>query len=127
MISDLLPFYVEIFVELSLSAAAVYYAYRLTRLTGTFGAWTLIIVGLVLMTLQNVNSLSTLLTLPEAQLVALIQQLGIASLAISAIFSIGIPAIFFLAMRKLYKSFEGQLKSRKGQTQSKPIEKTISN
>ena len=118
-----MPFYAEIFVELAFSAAAVYYAARLTRVAGTFGAWTLIIFGLLLMTMQNVNSLSTFLTLPDNQLETLIQQFSVSVLAISAIFSIGIPLVFFLAMRKLYKSFEKQSKSSKAQNQSKPMER----
>jgi hypothetical protein len=111
----LLPFYVEIFIELALSAGAVAYAYRLSKLTGRFGAWTLIIVGLVLLTFQNVNSLWTILTLPQNQLASLVQQFNAYSLAISAAFSIGVPGVFFFAMMKLYQSFAAQKPKERNQ------------
>ncbi len=52
----------------------------------------------------------------------LIQQIGLSSVFSSAVFGIGIPALFFVAMRKLFKTFELQAqKKREGTPQAPTI------
>jgi hypothetical protein len=45
------------FVQIVVQLVAVYLAYRLTRITGAFRAWYLIILALVLMTVRRVTAL----------------------------------------------------------------------
>ena len=50
-------------VELILQAGVFFYAYRVTKLTGSFRAWTLIIAAFALLTVRNVVGLLFELTL----------------------------------------------------------------
>src|SRR5206468_1883765 len=63
-------------VELILQAGVFFYAYRVTKLTGSFRAWTLIIAAFALLTVRNVVSLLFELMLPTDQISTLIESVG---------------------------------------------------
>lgn len=44
-------------IQIVVQLVAVYLAYRLTRITGAFWAWTMVILALVLMTVRRVTAL----------------------------------------------------------------------
>ena len=95
-------------VQLILQAGTVYYAYRVTRQTGSFRAWTLIIAAFALLTVRNVVSLILTVSLPSDQLATLIASVGLTTTILSQAINIGAGAIMFLGVFGLVKRFESQ-------------------
>ncbi len=98
-------------VQLILQAGVVYYAYRVTRTTGSFRAWTLIIASFVLLTVRNVVSLLQTLSLPPDQLASLIVSIGINVIVVSQIVNVAAGVILFLGVFGLARRFENQPKN----------------
>ena len=98
-------------VQLILQAGATYYAYRVTRTTGSFRAWTLIIAAFLLLTLRNVVSLLMSLTLPADQVTSLIESIGVGTIVIGQIVNVTAGVVLFLGVFGLAKRFEGQHKT----------------
>lgn len=99
--------YAYTLVELALDVAAVVYAYRLTKITGAFRGWILMILAVVLITIQGSSSIVTLiLFFPEAQLESLISSVGTGALIQGAIIGVAISASLFGAMFELYRTFK---------------------
>src|SRR5437879_8812144 len=59
-------------LELIFQAGVVFYAYKVTRITGSFRAWTMIIVAFSLLTIQSVVGLVMTLSLTTDRIVNLI-------------------------------------------------------
>lgn len=99
--------YAYTFLELALDVLAVIYAYRLTKITGAFRGWLLMILAVVLITLQGSSSIVTLIVFfPEAQLESLISSVGTVALVQGAIIGVAISASLFGAMFELYRTFK---------------------
>lgn len=98
-------------VELVLQALIFVYAYRVTRITGSFRAWTLIVVGFAILTIQNVVGLVTTLTLPAAQISALIDSAGATTVILSSSVNLVAGLVLFLGFYGLVKKFQNQPKS----------------
>jgi hypothetical protein len=98
-------------VQLILQAGVLFYAYRVTKLTGSFRAWTLIIAAFTLLTVRNVVSLFLSLSLPADQLTALINSVGAVALIASSAVNIAAGVALFLGMFGLVKRFENQSKA----------------
>jgi len=98
-------------VQLILQAGVVFYAYRVTKLTGSFRAWTLIIVAFTILTIRNVVSLFLSLSLPAAELNALIDSVGVVTIILSSAVNIAAGVALFLGMFGLVKRFENQSKA----------------
>lgn len=115
MVSETIAFvYLYTLLELVLDIGAVLFAYRLTRITGAFRGWILMIAALVLITVQSTSSILTLaLFFPEAQLDALVASIGTDALVRGAVVGIALSAALFGAMLELFRTFE-----RLGQRQS---------
>jgi len=75
-------------VQLILTAAVAYYAFKVTKLTGSFRAWTLIIFAFALLTVRNVISLALTLSLPADQLGTLIESVGVTTTLASQLVNI---------------------------------------
>ena len=103
-------YFISVF-QLILQAGVVFYAYRVTKLTGSFRAWTLIIAAFTLLTIRNVVSLSLSLSLPADQLAALIDSVGPVTLILSSAVNIAAGIALFLGMFGLVKRFENQSKA----------------
>jgi len=103
-------YFISVF-QLILQAGVVFYAYRVTKLTGSFRAWTLIIVAFTLLTIRNVVSLILSLSLPADQLTALINSVGVVTLILSSAVNIAAGIALFLGMFGLVKRFESQPKT----------------
>jgi hypothetical protein len=103
-------YFISVF-QLILQAGVVFYAYRVTRLTGSFRAWTLIIAAFTLLTIRNVVSLFLSLSLPADQIAALIDSIGVVSLILSSAVNIAAGVALFLGMFGLVKRFENQPKT----------------
>jgi len=103
-------YFISVF-QLILQAGAVFYAYRVTKLTGSFRAWTLIIAAFTLLTVRNIVSLILSLSLPADQLTALINSVGAVTLILSSAINIAAGVALFLGMFGLVKRFENQPKT----------------
>ncbi len=98
--------YAYTFLELALDVLAVVYAYRLTKITGAFRGWVLMILAVVLITVQGTSSIITLIVFfPEAQLESLIATVGTAALIQGAIIGVAVSACLFGAMFELFRTF----------------------
>src|SRR2546425_11690119 len=103
-------YFISVF-QLILQAGVVFYAYRVTKLTGSFRAWTLIIAAFTLLTIRNVVSLFLSLSLPADQLAALIDSVGLVALILSSAVTIAPGLALFLGLSGLAKRFENQSKA----------------
>jgi hypothetical protein len=103
-------YFISVF-QLILQAGVVFYAYRVTKLTGSFRAWTLIIAAFTLLTLKNVVSLFLTLSLPADQLTSLIKSIGVVTLIASSAVNVAAGVALFLGMFGLVKRFENQPKT----------------
>ncbi|OLD04931.1 hypothetical protein AUG19_02650 [archaeon 13_1_20CM_2_54_9] len=97
-------------VQLILTAAVAYYAFKVTKLTGSFRAWTLIIFAFALLTVRNVISLALTLSLPADQLGTLIESVGVTTTMASQLVNILANVALFLGMFGLVKRFQSQSK-----------------
>jgi len=98
-------------LQFVLSAAVAYYAYRVTKQTGSFRAWTLIITAFIILTIRNVTSLILTLTLPADQVTTLIESVGVTTTIISTSINVAASVILFLGVFGLAKRFENQPKT----------------
>ena len=103
-------YFISVF-QLILQAGVVFYAYRVTKLTGSFRAWTLIIAAFTLLTIRNVVSLFLTLSLPADQLASLIESIGVVTTIASSAVNIIAGVALFLGMFGLVKRFENQAKT----------------
>ena len=103
-------YFISVF-QLILQAGVLFYAYRVTRLTGSFRAWTLIIAAFTLLTVQNVVGLFYTISLPADQLTALINSIGMVTLIVSSAVNMTAGVALFLGMFGLAKRFEKQSKA----------------
>src|SRR3989442_5591635 len=76
-------YFISVF-QLILQAGVVFYAYRVTKLTGSFRAWTMIIIAFTILTIRNVVSLFLSLSLPADQLASLIDSVGVVTIISSS-------------------------------------------
>jgi hypothetical protein len=108
--------------QLLLIVLAIYYAYRITRLIGSFWAWSLLILSFVLTLGGNLLSLSLLIPLSEQQIVALLSAVGPAAVWLSQILSIFTSVLLTAAMYGLYQIFKKKKVARPGeQMQAVPL------
>ncbi len=93
-------------LELAAQAGAVYFAYRLTRLTGSFRAWTLIITAFILTTASSVIGLIFLLAINPDQLVSLVQSIGFGTTILSDAVTVAAAFLLFFGMFDLVRRFK---------------------
>jgi len=98
-------------LQLILQAGVLFYAYQVTKLTGSFRAWTLIIAAFTLLTIRNIVSLFLSLSLPADQLGALIDSVGVVTMILSSAVNVAAGVALFLGMFGLVKRFETQSKA----------------
>lgn len=97
-------------LELIFQAGVVFYAYKVTRITGSFRAWTMIIVAFSLLTIQSVVGLVLTLSLPTDQIASLISSVGETTTILSSMVTAVAGALLFLGVFGLAKRFESQAK-----------------
>ena len=98
-------------VELILQALVFLYAYRITKITGSFRAWTLIIAAFAILTIRNVISLLLTLTLPADQVSTLIESIGVTTTILSSVVNLAAGVALFLGFFGLVKRFQNPSKS----------------
>ena len=112
--SEVLAYATYIFgvLESLLYLGAAIYAYRLTKLTGAFGAWILLITSLIILASHSVSSLVTSATqVPFGQLVSSTDSVSPASFLLSNGSDLLLSALLFSAMYLLHGRFR-QLSKR---------------
>jgi hypothetical protein len=90
-------------VQIILQLVAVYYAYKLTKITGTFTAWALIIIGLSIMTLRRITAQLIIMNIiPSLE--------GTIGLIDRLLLPLTISVCIMLGMYELYKIFKRRVK-----------------
>jgi hypothetical protein len=92
-------------LQLILEAGIVLYAYRLTRLTGSFRAWTMIILAFILTTASSIFGVFLLLFNPDL-ITGLVQSISLPTLIISYTISIATSLLFFFGIFDLTRRFK---------------------
>ena len=89
-----------------LTAAAFYYAVRITRIAGVFRGWFLMIAFVIVFALEGLSSSFPLVAFFQpANLSEYIQQVGLRSFVTSGAYSLVLAAILFAAMFEMYRTF----------------------
>ena len=91
-------------LQLILEAGIVLYAYRLTRLTGSFRAWTMIILAFILTTASSLFGIVLLLINPDL-IAGLVQSISLPTLIVSYAVSIATSLLFFFGVFDLVRRF----------------------
>lgn len=97
--------------QLVLQAGVFIYAYRVTKITGSFRAWTLIIVAFAILTIQNAVGILLELTLPSSQISSLIESVGVETTFLSISVNLAASLALFLGFFGLFKRFQAQPKN----------------
>lgn len=92
-------------VQLVLQVGNVFNAYRLTRLTGSFRAWTLIILAFTLTTGSSLFSLFIIISNPDL-ISTLFQQFSVPTLVVSYGISIATSLLLFFGIFDLLRRFQ---------------------
>ena len=101
-------------VEVIFQAGVVFYAYKVSRITGSFRAWTMIIAAWSIVTIQSIVSLVLTLTLPTDQLSNLISSIGETTTILSSTVNVAAGLLLFLGVFGLAKRFQTQGKPPAG-------------
>jgi len=91
-------------LQLMLQAGIVLYAYRLTRLTGSFRAWTMIILAFMLTTVSSLYGVFLLLSNPDL-ITGLVGSFSIPALVLSYSLSIATSLLLFFGIFDLVRRF----------------------
>ena len=100
--------YAIVILSFALSIFAVFFAFRLSRITGLFGAWTLLIWGLALMGFEDFASFGSVIFVNYNRVQNVVATFTLASFLFEALILIAPPAFFFGAMYKLHGMFKSQ-------------------
>jgi hypothetical protein len=92
-------------LQLALEAGIVLYAYRLTKLTGSFRAWTMIILAFILTTASSFFGIILLLLNPDL-IAGLVQSISLPTLIVSYAVSIATSLLFFFGVFDLVRRFK---------------------
>jgi hypothetical protein len=90
-------------LQIVVQLGAVYLAYRLISLTGTFVAWSLVIVALVLMTVRRITALMIQVNMIPALG-------GSIQLVDTLVLPLSISILLFAGVYGLVKTFERQIR-----------------
>lgn len=92
-------------VQLVLQAGIVTFAYRLTRLTGSFRAWTMIILAFMLTAASSLMGVFYLLNSPD-QITSIISSISLPTLVFSYLVSIATSLLLFFGIFDLTNRFK---------------------
>ncbi len=92
-------------LELALYAGAVFFAYRMTKLTGSFRSWTMIIAALLLTTISGLSGIFVVLSSPDA-ITSLVQTIGTPTIIVTYTISISTCLLYFFGTHGLVKNFQ---------------------
>jgi hypothetical protein len=98
--------YMIVALELVAQIGAVFFAYRLTRLTGSFRAWTMIMVSFLMTTLSGVVGLFYLLTWNPDMLTSLVQSVGLTNTLLADSIVVVSQFLLFFGVLDMVKTFK---------------------
>jgi hypothetical protein len=107
-LAGVIGIYTIVVLSLILSVLAVFYAYRLSRITGLFSAWTLLIAGLILTSFEDFAYFGTVIFVSYSKVESQAEAFTPGSFSFLTLILICIPALFFGAMFQLYAMFKSQ-------------------
>jgi hypothetical protein len=97
--------YLIVVSSFALSVLAVIFAYRLSRVTGLFGAWALLIGGLAITAFEDFAYFGSVIFVGYSKVQATVETFSIGTFIFAALILLGIPALFFTSMYKLHGLF----------------------
>ncbi len=100
--------YTVVVASLVLSILAVLFAYRLSRITGFFSAWTLLIAGLILTSFEDFAYFGTVIFVSYNAVRSEVEAFTPGSFSFLTLILVCIPAMFFGAMYQLHGMFKAQ-------------------
>lgn len=112
---EALLLYIIVFISLFLSLMAVVYAYRLSRITGLFSAWILLIAALALTALEDIAFFGSVVFVSYSKLETQVQTYTWGSFLFEFLILVCIPLLFFSSMYRLHHIFRLQ---KSGERQS---------
>jgi hypothetical protein len=98
------------------SIMAVVFAYRLSRITGLFSAWVMLIIGLGLTAFEDFAYFGSVIFVGYSKVETLVQGYTLGTFIFAGLILLAIPALFFASMFKMHAIFRAQ----KMQAQSRP-------
>ena len=113
--------YVIVIVSFVFSLLAVIYACRLSRVTGLFGAWALLIGGLVITAFEDFAYFGSVIFVSYSKVETTVESFNIGTMLFAILILLGIPAMFFFSMYKLHGLFKN-LHKKSGDTARPMIE-----
>ncbi|MBI2126515.1 MAG: hypothetical protein HYU02_04280 [Thaumarchaeota archaeon] len=93
-------------LQIIIQLGAVYFAYRLTKITGAFRAWLMVIFALVLMTVRRITALMI-------EIGSLAAFAGATAFIDRIILPLAISVLLLLAMYDLIRTFRRQMQSNR--------------
>ena len=100
--------YTIVAVSFAVSLLAVVFAYRLSRVTGLFGAWALLIAGLGLTAFEDFAYFGSVIFVGYSRVETIVQGYSWGTFLFAGLILIAIPALFFSSMFKLHTIFKAQ-------------------
>jgi hypothetical protein len=109
--------YTIVVVSFALSILAVAFAYRLSRTTGLFGAWALLIAGLALTAFEDFAYFGSVVFVSYSKVEVLVEGYSWGTFLFAGLILIAIPALFFASMFRLHSIFKAQ-KAKPGEPEA---------
>jgi hypothetical protein len=106
--------YSIVVASFGLSLLAVAFAYRVSRLTGLFSAWALLIAALVLTAFEDFAYFGSVIFVSYSKVETLVEGYSWGTFIFAGLILIAIPALFFCSMYKLHSVFELQKSRSRG-------------
>jgi hypothetical protein len=100
--------YTIVIISFVMSLLAVVFAYMLSRMTGLFRAWILLIGALVLTAFEDFAYLGSVVFAGYGKVESIAGAYTWGSFLFSGLILVGIPAMFFGSMYKLHSLFRGR-------------------
>lgn len=97
--------YLIVVASFVLSVMAVVFAYRLSRITGLFSAWTMLIAGLGLTAFEDFAFFGSVIFVSYDKVEAIVQGYTWGSFLFALLILVAIPALFFLSMFRMHSTF----------------------
>ncbi len=100
--------YAIVVLSFACSILAVLFAYRLSRITGLFGAWLLMIAALALTAFEDFAYFGSVVLVSYSKVQGTVETFTPGSFLFAALILVAIPGLFFGAMYKLHGMFKSQ-------------------
>ncbi|MGH9921039.1 MAG: hypothetical protein ACRD6W_19495 [Nitrososphaerales archaeon] len=100
--------YAIVVASFALSLLAVAFAYRLSRITGLFGAWSLLIAGLGLTAFEDFAYFGSVIFVSYGKVETIVEGYTWGTFIFAGLILLAIPILFFGSMYKLHSIFRAR-------------------